>query len=75
MSILLGLPTYHSYKGFIYLPYEDVMDDNVKVYHDVYSNGDRVDVPKWFTNITPYRYVTREEFVNAIDEFLAGEVE
>ena len=56
------------YKGFEYRPWEDLEEDNRKIFHDVYYKDEQVNMPGWFSNISPYRQAKEEEFKQAVDE-------
>lgn len=58
---------HYTYKGYEYRTEEDVEDDNVKIFHYVFKDGKRVDMPKYFYNYSPYSYVSYELFVDAVD--------
>ena len=64
---MYGTPYYEPYKGFVYAPYEDREDDNVKIFHNIEWQGRNVE-PDWFAQISPYQYASREEFHKAVDE-------
>jgi hypothetical protein len=57
-----------TYKGFTYTPDLELEEDNRKVFHEIKFKGRYVVPPKWFQNISPYRYPTTEEFMQAVDE-------
>ena len=55
-----------SYKGYVYEPIEEVSEDNIKIEH-------RVITPSYaqiYLDHSPYNYMTRFQFQQAIDEFL-----
>jgi len=56
----------YSYLGYEYRPYEDVEEDNIKIFHEVYKHGQRVSMPREFYNHSPYSLMTFEEFVQGI---------
>lgn len=41
------------YKGFIYKPWQEVMDDNIKVYHDVETPDGKIIDMDWSPYETP----------------------
>lgn len=48
----------YSYKGFTYQPYEDVEDDNIKIFHDVKTpSGTTIMIP-----LSPYCKPTEKHF-------------
>jgi hypothetical protein len=56
----------YSYLGYEYRPYEDVEEDNIKIFHEVYKHGQRINMPREFYNHSPYSLMTFEEFVQGI---------
>lgn len=60
----------HSYMKYVYTPEQDVGDDVVKIIHTIKCQitGEIV----WHdTHHSPYRYLTREQFIEFIDDKLA----
>lgn len=52
-----------NYKGFRYTPWEDVEEDNIKIFHELtYSNGKKISIP-W----SPYSTPTDDELKMWID--------
>lgn len=65
----------YSYLGYEYRPWEDVEEDNIKIFHDVYKHGQRIKMPDEFYNHSPYSYMTFEEFVKniqTVEVFIQG---
>jgi hypothetical protein len=65
----------YSYLGYEYRPHEDVEEDNIKIFHECYKNGKRVDMPSAFYNHSPYSYMDCAEFVEhiqTIEVFVQG---
>ena len=56
----------YSYLGYEYRPSEDVEEDNIKIFHECYKHGQRVNMPSEFYNHSPYSLLTFEEFVKCI---------
>ena len=55
----------HEYKGFQYKPEDDIEEDNVKRFHDVYIDGSRIfggGIP-----MSPYSSVCQQTFERWID--------
>lgn len=68
---------YHSiknYKDFKYDPWEELEDDNRKIFHEIRDpDGKPVPwelLPDWFIQISPYQMATQEEFNRAVDQIL-----
>ena len=65
----------YSYLGYEYRPWDDVMEDNIKTYHECYKAGQRVDMPEAFYCHSPYSYVSFEDFVKyvqTVEVFIQG---
>lgn len=65
MSFLYGDTVVYEYKGFKYMPEDDVEEDNVKRFHNVHVNNGRIyggSVP-----LSPYATMTKELFERWID--------
>lgn len=63
--------TSHSYMKYVYMPEDDIDDDVCKIMHTIRCQvaGDIV----WHdTHHSPYKYMSREEFVEFIDDKLAA---
>lgn len=60
-----GTKIIHEYKGFTYQPEDDVEEDNVKRFHEVYFNGDRIS-GGWMP-LSPYTTPSFELFSRWID--------
>jgi len=61
----------HTYMKYVYFPEEDVDDDVVKIMHTIKCQvtGEVV----WYdTHHSPYSHMSREAFVEFIDDKLAG---
>jgi len=66
---------FYIYLGYEYRPYEDVEEDNIKIFHECYKGGKRVDMPQEFYNHSPYDYMPAVEFVKyiqSIEVFVQG---
>lgn len=62
----------HTYMKYVYCPEKEEMDDNVKIWHTVKCQvtGEVI----WLcTGHTPYQYMSREEFIQFIDDKLHQE--
>lgn len=57
-----------NHNGFTYSPELEEEEDNRKIFHEIKFKGRYVMPPKWFRDISPYRYPTNEEFIRAVDE-------
>lgn len=65
----------YSYLGYEYRPHEDVEEDNIKIFHECYKHGMRVNMPSEFYNHSPYSTLTFEEFVKhvqTVEVFIQG---
>jgi hypothetical protein len=65
----------YDYLGYQYIPFEDVEEDNVKIFHECYKNGKRIDMPREFYNYTPYNFLEFDEFVKyvqTVEVFVQG---
>lgn len=79
---------HQAHKGIQYCPYDEVEYDadgiaeNRKIFHDFYRVGDLSNAqahgyqpsPVYFSNTTPYRYMTQKEvrdFINYMDKLTA----
>ena len=60
------------YKGFEYNPWYDRDSDGFdKIYHEVIdTKGINVDMPGWFSNLSPYRLASNDDFIKAVDEYI-----
>jgi hypothetical protein len=56
----------YSYLGYEYCPWDDVEEDNIKTFHEVYKNGKRIRMPREFYNHSPYSIMSRDEFVQHV---------
>lgn len=65
----------YSYLGYEYCPWQDVEEDNIKIFHECYKDGKRVSMPAEFYNHSPYDYIDADEFVKhiqSIEVFVQG---
>jgi len=56
----------YNYLGYEYRIYEDIEDDNIKIFHYCYKDGFLVKMPEEFYNYTPYATMSPAEFVKHI---------
>ena len=56
----------YSYLGYEYCPWDDVEEDNIKIFHEVYKDGKRINMPRDFYNHSPYSYMDCDEFVQHV---------
>jgi hypothetical protein len=42
----------------------DIEEDNQKIFHYCYKDGKEVKMPREFHNMSPYSYITPDEFRN-----------
>lgn len=54
----------HKYLDYVYLPYQDFEDDNVKIWHEVENvkTGERMTA-----DFTPYCFMSKIDFKNFVD--------
>lgn len=65
----------YNYLGFEYRPWKDVEEDNIKIFHECYKDGKRVEMSREFYNHTPYEYMIPDEFqkhVQTLEVFIRG---
>ena len=65
----------YKYLGYEYRPWEDREEDNTKIFHECYKDGQRIDMPREFYNHSPYDYMTPAEFkahVQTVEVFVQG---
>jgi hypothetical protein len=65
----------YTYLGYEYRPYEDVEEDNIKIFHECYRDGKRISMPQEFYNHSPYSYMDCDQFVKhvqTIEVFVQG---
>ena len=55
-------------RDFKYCYWDELEDDNRKIFHEIYYKGELVGAPEWFYNLGPYDYPTQEEFNQAVKE-------
>lgn len=58
----MSTPLY-TYKGFQYVPWDDVEPDNIKIWHDVITPEDATITVDW----SPYMTMSRRDFERWID--------
>ena len=69
------MDTLYSYLGYEYRTWEDREEDNIKIFHECYKDGQRVSMPREFQNHSPYSLMTFEEFVKhvqTVEVFIQG---
>ena len=54
------------FNGHQYRTYLEVEDDNQKLFHLCFKDGQQVQMPYAFTNHSPYSKVSKEEFLGYI---------
>ena len=57
----------YSYKGYEYRIWQDFEDDNVKMFHQCWRNGQEVNLGQEFYNHSPYRPVPKSVFERLVD--------
>lgn len=70
----MNIPMY-TYLGYEYRPWEDVEEDNIKIFHECYKNSRRINMPREFYNHTPYDFLDFDEFVKyvqTVEVFVQG---
>lgn len=58
----------YNVNGYEYRTYLEVEDDNQKLFHLCFLNGQQVQMPYSFNNHSPYSKITREEFGKYLTE-------
>ncbi len=56
----------YSYLDYEYCPWDDVEEDNIKTFHEVYRGGKRIRMPREFYNHSPYSLMSYDEFVQHV---------
>lgn len=56
----------YSYLGYEYCPWDDVEEDNIKIFHECYKAGKRISMPYDFYNHSPYSLMSHDEFVRHV---------
>jgi Neuraminidase (sialidase) len=56
----------YNINGYEYRTYLEVEDDNQKLFHLCFKDGQQVQMPYAFTNHSPYSKVSKEEFLGYI---------
>jgi hypothetical protein len=56
----------YSYLDYEYCPWDDVEEDNIKTFHEVYKGGKRICMPREFYNHSPYSLMSFNEFVQHV---------
>ena len=56
------------YRGYQYRTYRDVEEDNIKLWHLCYKDGKEVNMPREFSNHSPYSIVDPKVFKQLIDD-------
>ena len=65
----------YSYLGYEYHPLDEVEDDNIKMFHECYKDGKRINMSNDFYNHSPYELMLYDEFVNhvqSVEVFVQG---
>jgi len=54
----------HKYLNYVYLPYEEIVDDNFKIWHEIENvkTGERMTA-----DFTPYCFMSKIDFKNFVD--------
>jgi hypothetical protein len=63
------------YLGFRYRPYYEEEDDNCKIFHECYKDGQRITMPREFYNHSPYERMDMAMFshyVQQLEVFIQG---
>ena len=60
--------TEYEYRGYEYRVWEDIEEDNTKMFHECYKDGKRVELCREFENTSPYRYVKKEDFIRYVEQ-------
>ena len=60
--------TEYEYRGYEYRVWEDIEEDNIKMFHECYKDGKRVELCREFENTSPYRYVKKEDFIRYVEQ-------
>lgn len=63
MWMINGTDLEFSLNGYEYRTYLEVEDDNQKLFHHCFLNGNEVKLEKDFYNHSPYSRITPEEFM------------
>ena len=58
---------HYSYKGFEYRTWDEVEDDNIKIFHECWKDGKQIKMPSEFYNHSPYSLIKLDDFVEFID--------
>jgi hypothetical protein len=58
----------YNINGYEYRTYLEVEDDNQKLFHLCFKDGQQVPMPYSFSNHSPYSKITREEFRKYLTE-------
>jgi hypothetical protein len=62
-------------KGYEYRTYEDVEDDNIKIFHHCFKDGKEIEMSYHFYNESPYELIAPELFgiyINQLEVFIQG---
>ena len=73
MTLIQGTDLHYEYRGYQYRTYEDREDDNVKLFHLCFRNGQEVRMPYEFYRNSPYSLIAPEDFqkhVNSLEVFI-----
>jgi hypothetical protein len=65
----------YEYRGYRYMIWHEYEDDNVKMFHECWREGRQIRMPDEFYNHSPYKVMTRAEFIahcHSLEVFLQG---
>lgn len=63
MWSIVGTDLEFTFNGYEYRTYLEVEDDNQKLFHLCFLNGEEVKVSREFRNHSPYSKITPDEFM------------
>ena len=72
---MIGTDLRYNLNGYEYRTYLDIEEDNQKIFHYCYKDGKQVNMPREFYNMSPYAYITPDEFrsfVQSLEVFIQG---
>jgi uncharacterized protein YacL (UPF0231 family) len=64
---------HYSYKGFEYRTWDEVEEDNIKIFHECWKDGKQIKMPSEFYNASPYSLIKLDdfiEFINTVEVFI-----
>lgn len=62
------MDNHYTYKGFEYRTWDDVEEDNIKMFHECYKDGKQIKMPYEFYNHSPYSLVSLDQFVAFVQQ-------